>query len=168
VLAVGAEGDSSVASGVDANQSDTTAVLAGAAYLFARSGVMWSQQHYIKASNARMNAQFGNDLALSGDGATLIAGAPYESSNATGLDGNQADTSMVGAGAAYVFAGTALVEEAYVKAGFAYHVNFGASIAIGQDAILFGAPYDASASTGVDGDATDTSSPQVGAVWLYE
>jgi len=40
-------------------------------------------------------------VALSGD--TVVVGALFEGSNATGVNGNQGDNSAIDAGAAYVF-----------------------------------------------------------------
>ncbi len=98
---------SGVATGVNGNQSDTTTAYAGAAYAFRRNNGTWSQKAYIKASNTkvlqgpRLNAELGYSIALAGDGASLVVSAPGERSNATGVDGNQADTSATGAGPAY-------------------------------------------------------------------
>ncbi len=47
------------------------------------------------------NANFGTGVAIDGD--TIVIGASGESSNATGVNGDQADNSMSQAGAAYVF-----------------------------------------------------------------
>ena len=66
-----------------------------------------SQVAYIKASNPAFGANFGsggsaigdNAVSLSGDGMTLAVGAPFESSSSAGIDGNQADESLFGAGA---------------------------------------------------------------------
>ena len=57
----------------------------------------------MKASNTRQGYNFGIDVALSADGSIFAAGSPGEASNATGIDGNQNDTSDPGSGAAYVF-----------------------------------------------------------------
>jgi len=75
------------------------------------------QQAYVKASNAKASDQFGASLALSGDGNTLAVGATGESSSATGVNGNQSDTSMAGAGAVYIFARSGAVwsQQAYVR-----------------------------------------------------
>ena len=59
------------------------------------------QQAYVKASNTGASDQFGFSVALSGD--TLVVGAPQEASNATGVNGNQADNTAASSGAAYVF-----------------------------------------------------------------
>jgi hypothetical protein len=69
--------------------------------VFTRSGSSWSQQAYIKASNTGSGDQFGLSVALSGD--TLAVGAHSESSNATGVNGDQADNSAYASGAVYVF-----------------------------------------------------------------
>src|SRR5205085_8365041 len=83
------------------------------------------QSAYIKASNTEMNDHFGNGgtleghgIALSGDGNTLAVGAPYESSGAKGVNGNQNDTSVYSAGAVYVFINrnNTWTQQAYIKA----------------------------------------------------
>src|SRR5262249_51872413 len=52
-MAVGAYGEASTATGVGGNQTINTAQFAGAVYVFTRSGTTWTQQAYIKASNAQ-------------------------------------------------------------------------------------------------------------------
>lgn len=101
---VGAPGEASSATGVDGNQADNSAVAAGAAYAFARSGSSWTQQAYLKASNTDADDRFG--IAVTVSGATVMAGAFGEDSNATGVNGNQADNSASTAGATYVFGPT--------------------------------------------------------------
>src|SRR5712692_6289170 len=97
-MAVGTTAEDSAAKGINGNQADHLALNAGAVYVFNRSSGNWVQQAYVKASNAKASDQFGASLALSGDGNTLAVGATGESSSATGINGNQADTSMAGAG----------------------------------------------------------------------
>jgi uncharacterized repeat protein (TIGR01451 family) len=101
-VVVGARLEQSNATGVDGNQADNSASQSGAAYVFVRSGSTWSQEAYLKASNTGADDQFGASVAISGD--TAVVGARSEASNATGVNGNQADNSAVGSGAAYVFA----------------------------------------------------------------
>ena len=69
--------------------------------MFVRSGGDWSQQAYLKASNTFDNNLFGSSVAVDGD--TVVVGAPGENSNATGVDGDQANNSAGDAGAVYVF-----------------------------------------------------------------
>jgi len=101
-LVVGAYLEDSNATGVGGEQGNNSASESGAAYVFVRSGGLWSQQAYLKASNTGMGDGFGLSVALSGD--TLVVGANFEDSNATGVGGDQGDNSAVDAGAAYLFA----------------------------------------------------------------
>jgi hypothetical protein len=71
--------------------------------MFTRSGTTWSQGAYVKASNTAVNDQFGDSVALSADGATLVVGAFLEDSAATGTGGDQADNSSSASGSVYVF-----------------------------------------------------------------
>ena len=59
---------------------------------------------------------FGSSVAVSGD--TVVVGACYEDSNATGVNGNQSNNSATDSGAAYVFvrSGTTWSQQAYLKA----------------------------------------------------
>ena len=101
-LVVGASGEASNGTGVDGDQSDNSSMGAGAAYMFTRSAGTWRQQIYLKALNAGGRDRFGSHVALDGD--TLVAGAPGEQSNATGVNsGNGSDDSADGAGAVYIF-----------------------------------------------------------------
>jgi len=55
-VVVGAHGEASNGTG----ESDNSAWGAGAAYVYERSGAAWSQQAYLKASNAEGGDQFGD------------------------------------------------------------------------------------------------------------
>jgi hypothetical protein len=105
-LVVSAHWEDSNATGVNGNQNNTLAVNAGAAYVFVRNGTNWMQQAYIKASNTDSNEFFGESVAISGD--TVVAGAYFEDSAATGVNGNEANNSALSSGAAYVFTGLGL------------------------------------------------------------
>ena len=102
-LAVGAWAERSAATGVGGDQAEDSLPWAGAVYVFARSGAIWHQDAYVKASNTDEGNFFGWSVALSCDGSILAAGAGYENSGATGIDGDQADDSAFAAGAVYVF-----------------------------------------------------------------
>jgi hypothetical protein len=102
----GAFNESSNATGVNGDQSDNSALNAGAAYVFARNGSDWSQQAYLKASNTGAGDQLGFSVGVSGD--TMVVGALFEDSNATGVNGNQSDNSAANSGAAYVSTGLGL------------------------------------------------------------
>ena len=115
-VVVGAHREDSNATGVNGNQADNSAFDAGAAYVFVRSGTTWTQQAYLKASNTGADDRFGWSVAVAGD--TVVVGAINEESNATGVNGNQADNSATNAGAAYLFvrSGTTWTQQAYLKA----------------------------------------------------
>jgi hypothetical protein len=88
-LAAGATGDTSAATGINGNPCDTSAVAAGAAFMFRRKGAVWAQTAYVKASNTIENTQFGSDVALSADGSTFVTGSEYEESGSVGVNGYQ-------------------------------------------------------------------------------
>jgi hypothetical protein len=69
--------------------------------VFVRTGTTWTQEAYLKASHTGAFDSFGSSISLSGD--TLAVGASGEASAATGVNGNQADSSASAAGAVYVF-----------------------------------------------------------------
>jgi hypothetical protein len=100
-VVVGANWEDSSATGVNGDETDDSGDSSGAAYVFVRSGGVWSQQAYLKASNTGADDEFGISVAVSGD--TVVVGAPREDSNATGVNGNQANNSAFESGAAYVF-----------------------------------------------------------------
>ncbi|PCH99905.1 MAG: hyalin, partial [Zetaproteobacteria bacterium] len=116
-LAVSAKLEDSFALGINGVQSDNGSVSSGAVYVFTKVNNSWSQQAYVKASNTQANDNFGDAVALSADGNTLVVGAAGEDSAATGIDGNQADNTATSSGAVYVFTRTGMVwsQQAYVK-----------------------------------------------------
>lgn len=172
-LAVGAPGESSSATGVGGDQTSNAAADAGAVYVFARSNAgSWSQQSYLKASNAHTADSFGETLALNSDGSTLVVGAPLENGAATGINGNQTLLTASDAGAAYVFvrAGSSWSQQAYLKASnTAANAYFGWSTALSSDGntLAVSAVGEASAATGVNGSQSGGSAADAGAVYLF-
>jgi trimeric autotransporter adhesin len=97
---------------------------------------------YLKASNTGNLDIFGADVALSADGYTLAVNAMFEDSNASGVNGNQADDSSQDSGAVYVFRrrGNAWHQEAYLKAGVNQpQQSFGAGYLVGHRVIAISA-----------------------------
>jgi hypothetical protein len=135
-LVVGAPAEDSAATGVDGAQANNSATDSGAVYVFARSGAIWSQTAYLKASNTDAGDKFGTSVAVSGD--TVVAGAPGEDSV-----GDPADNSSQDAGAAYAFVrnGSTWSQQAYVKAPDTS--GFGISAAISGDTLVAGCLSDA-------------------------
>ncbi len=171
-MAVGASNEWSNGQGVGANQLDNSAGAAGAVYVFTRVASTWSQQIYIKASNAESGDKFGWSLSLSSDGNTLAVGAPDERSNATGIGGNQGNNGALSAGAVYVFTRAASVwtQQAYIKASNTQAGDkFGTSVSLSGDGdrLAVGAPQEDSASVGIGGDQASNASMGSGAVYLF-
>jgi len=174
-LAVGSQMEESAATGINGNQDDHSAFGAGAVYVYVRRGNGWSQQAYIKASNTGQDDQFGFNVALSADGNTLAVSAPYEDSAATGINGNQADNSMLNSGAVYVFTrtGSTWSQQAYIKASNTGEADegdqFGYSIGLTADGnnLVVGAIGEDSAATGVDGNQKDNAAQGAGAAYVF-
>jgi FG-GAP repeat len=174
-LAVAAVAESSNATGVNGNQSDTSAFASGAVYIFVRSGTNWSQQAYLKASNTggRPPGQpygdlFGHALSLSGD--TLVVGAFQEDSNATGVNGNQTNDNAPDSGAAYVVvrSGTNWTQQAYLKASnTGAGDRFGISVAVSGETLVVGSWTEGSSATGVNGNQSDNSAGGAGAAYVF-
>jgi hypothetical protein len=171
-LALGLDAEDSTATGIDGDQTDNSATDAGAVYVLTRSGAIWSQQAYVKASNTDAGDLFGRSVALSADGNTLAVGAVSEDSAATGIDGDQTNNSVDTAGAVYDFtrAGSTWSQQAYVKASNTEALDtFGHAIALSADGntLAVGAPGEDGAATGINGDETDNSASFSGAVYVF-
>jgi len=103
----------------------------GAAYIYKRSGITWSELAKMIASDGTDGALFGNSVTIKGD---------YTIIGAKGDDENGTDS-----GAAYIFKreGTGWVQKTKLTAwdGGAQD-NFGLSVSIDGDYAIVGAPYD--------------------------
>lgn len=137
---------------------------------------------FLKASNAEAYDHFGcgggstghtgNSVAMSRDGSILAIGAPFESGGATGVNGDQSDNSSYGSGAVYIFVrdGEGWVQQTYLKAsntGLGDH--FGSTVALSSDGttLAVSAHFESSAAKGIDGDQSDDSLPEAGAVYVF-
>ena len=108
---------------------------AGSAYIFTRSGFTWTQQAKLVASGANANECFGQSVAISSDGNTVIVGA-------SGLIVSGGMT----AGAAYIFtrSGSAWTQQAKLVAHVTnLYEGFGGSVAMSSDGntAIVGEPY---------------------------
>jgi hypothetical protein len=155
-------GASSEDSSVDGGETDNTAYNAGAVYVFTRVYSSWSQQAYLKASNAEGHDYFGKSVAIDGD--TLVVGAVGEASSA---DGGESDNSADYAGAVYVFTrvDSSWSQQALLKASNAGGGDyFGHSVALDGDTLVVAAPYEASSA---DGGESDNTAEYAGAVYVF-
>ena len=171
-LAVGARNESSDATGINGSQHYVSGNASGAVYVFTREGGDWTQQAYIKASNSNNNDNFGESVALSSDGNTLIVGANKEESNATGVGGNQSDNSVLNAGAVYVFtrSDNTWSQEEYIKASNTDEGDlFGSAVSISADGniIAIGAYRESSSAIGINGDQNSNGAYTSGAVYVF-
>lgn len=168
-LVVGASREASATRTINGDSSDNSAIDAGAAYVFVRSGSTWALQAYLKASNADADDRFGFDVDVSGD--TVVVGAHLEKSAGTGVNGNQADNSILHAGAAYVFTrqGTTWTQQAYIKPTNTGRFDFfGGSVSICGDTLVVGSPEEDSDAVGVDGDPFNDNLDGAGACYVFE
>jgi hypothetical protein len=101
---------------------------------------------------------FGYSVALSGD--SLVVGAWREDSGATGINGDQSDNAVSGAGAAYLFKrnGTVWTQQDYLKAS---------NTEAGHTVVVAAIVEDSSA-TGVNGDQSDNSAENSGAAYVFD
>lgn len=144
----------------------------GAVYVLRRVGSAWSHEAFLKASNPNGNDQFGRSVAISADGNTLAVGALYEASNATGVGGNQADNSVMNAGAAYIFSrsGSSWSQDAYIKAsntGANDYFGFAVDLSDDGNTLVVGARGEASNATGIGGNQLDNSKADAGAAYSF-
>jgi predicted amidohydrolase len=130
----------------------------GSAYVFVRSGAVWSQQQKLEASDASARDFFGNSVAISGD--TVVVGAPLD--DAVGDEGQ---------GSAYVFVrnGGVWSQQQKLEASDAGIADlFGQAVAISGDTVVVGAPFD----DGAGGFGFDQGSAYVfvrsGGVWSQQ
>ena len=171
-LVVGASGEQSDATGINADGNNNAAGRSGAAYVFTRSNSTWEQQAYIKASNTDEVDRFGDAVSLSGDGTTLAVGASTEDGGTTGINGNQTSNSAPDSGAVYLFeySNGAWQQDAYIKASNAgAWKEFGSAVSLSADGttLAVGSTRENSGATGIDGNQNDDSIPDSGAVYVF-
>ena len=126
---------------------------------------------YIKSSNTENHDRFGR-LALSADGNTLAVASPGDDSAALGINGDDGNNSASGAGAVYIFHndGENWVFQAYIKASNTDEADeFGHSLSLSSDGntLAVGAPFEDSSATGIEGDESDNSLLDAGAVYVF-
>jgi len=184
-IAVGVPLDSSnqttITNGATAS-TNTSSNASGAVYVYKRvdnasssTGFTWTQEAYIKATNADANDQFGSSMSLDGD--TIAVGAKQEDSSLTGITNSATVTENDSGdrqGAVYVYkrTGSSWAQEAYFKALNNTSVdNFGQTITLDGDTIAVGAHQEDSNETYITNGAygsTDGSTSRAGAVYVYK
>ncbi len=149
-----------------------TRVRTGAAYVFNRSGIHWTEVARLTNPNGIHGERFGGALALSGDGSLLAVGAMMESSDATGIEGDATNTEAPANGATFVYRQQdgSWQQSVYVKAPITQsQQRFGQSLSLSNDgsALAVGAYRNASGGRGINPDDAETDILNSGAVYLY-
>jgi hypothetical protein len=169
-LVVGAPDEDSGATVVDGDGADNSANSAGAAYVIARAGTAWMQQAYLKPTATDASDNFGCAVAIDAAGDAVAIGAYTEDAPAADSAGLN---TLTDSGAAYVFTrtGPSWSQSAFLKAPNAdANDGFGVAVAMSGDGthVAVSATSEQSGALGVDGDATDNSQPQSGAVYVFD
>ncbi|HRI69292.1 MAG TPA: MYXO-CTERM sorting domain-containing protein [Polyangium sp.] len=115
---------------VGAFNNDSKGLNAGAAYVFVRSGSVWTEQAKLLASNGMTNDEFGSSVAIAGD--MVVVGA--KNRNVNGL----------AQGGAYFFernAGTWSEHSKLLPLDLAYGGYLGISVALSVDTAMVGATF---------------------------
>jgi len=159
-------------------QYDTNRNGSGALYVFTRSGGAWTQQAYIKASNAEAADSLGVSVAISDDGNTLVAGSLDEDCLCSGVvhgpteQGGDDRASNTSSGGAYVFVrtGTTWAQQAYVKPSNTGKEDwFGSRLALSGDGntLAAAAQLEDSNAKGINGEQNNDSASDAGAVYFF-
>ncbi|WP_220416893.1 VCBS domain-containing protein, partial [Enterovibrio norvegicus] len=149
-LAVGAMYEDSNTTGINSTPNNSLSDT-GAAYVFQRNVDSWSQQAYVKASTVHSGMWFGNSVAMSPNGTSLVVGAWREDSSSVGVNSTP-NVSAPQSGAAYLFNfdGSEWSQGAYLKSPMPdWNEYFGNSVDVSDNNnVIVGAPDEGSSSTG--------------------
>jgi hypothetical protein len=163
-LVVGAPLEDSAAVGVGGNEALNTSIDSGATYVFSRTGTTWTKAAYLKGFTAVAGDNFGTVVAVSGDGLEIAVGAPLHDTTGPAV-------SAAGGVFTYHYTGTAwAVDTAVVVASTPGAMNeFGYAVALSTDGMTMavGSPFEDSASTGINGNQTNTNAMDAGAVYTF-
>ena len=165
VLAVGATGEDG-----PSNTEDRS----GAAYIFRRQGIAWSQDAYIRGDNTDSSDTFGNSVAVTTNGGIdrLFVGASFEDSNTTGINSRFVDSNSF-YGAVYTFLsvnGAAWIQESYLKPNDIDALdNFGGVVSASADGRVLAVGASSEGGSGRNVNSTDINNlaGESGAVYIY-
>ena len=138
-ISVSVSGDTAV---VGARDDDDAGGASGSAYVFVRSGGVWTQQAKLVAADAEAGDEFGRSVAVSGN--TAIVGAAFN------------DDAGSASGSAYVFVrsgGTWTQQAKLVAADAEFFDLFGISVALSGDTAVVGAEFGGDAGSSISGSA---------------
>lgn len=151
----------------------------GAAYVYTQSAGHWVLQARLQATVADPGDGFGQALALSADGNTLATTASGEDGAGTGINEDAGNNLAENSGAAYVFVrnGGLWTQQAYVKAsntgagdqfgGFGGSLPGNVALSADGNTLVVAAPYEDSATSGVNGVEQNENSKDAGAAYVF-
>jgi hypothetical protein len=163
-LVVGAYGE---ASAVPSDPTNDAADVAGAAYVFRRTGDAWAQEAYLKSPSPDEWDFFGTSVAVNVDGSVVAVGASDEDGG-TSLP---SDNSLEASGAVFVFqrSGASFGSPAYIKPTVRNDfASFGRAVALSADGVTLAVgSNDDSNATGINGNASNTGATNSGAAYVF-
>ena len=126
----------------------------------------------LEATNPNTRDNFGFSMSISGDGNTLVVGAPDEDGSSAGVNAAEND-GATNAGAAYVFqrSGATWSQQAYIKASNTDSDDFfGAVVGLSADGntLAVGAPFEAGMNNGLPASGAVYVFRRSGGVWLQQ
>jgi hypothetical protein len=159
----------------DTASADNSALQAGGAFVYRRTGDKWKQEAFLKPSNMNAGDKFGYVVAISHD--TIAIGAYLEDSSQTSItngSGSSTDNSAVDSGATYIFkrTGNTWAQEAYLKPSNGETLDkCGYSVGISDDTVVVGCSQEDSNQTTITNgitSATDNNAVNSGAAFVYK
>lgn len=171
-LAVGATGESSDTLGVNSVGDNNIAQRSGAVYLYRSNAGQWTEQAYIKASNAQRGDLFGSSVSLSSNGNALAIGAVGQHNELVSQHSDLDNKNTQGEGAAYFFqySQNSWQQKSFIKAENAdKNDQFGHAVSISADASMLavGAKGESSYANIIGGEQFNDDQKNSGAVYLY-
>lgn len=172
VLVVGATEDQRDGQG----NLDPAFAAAGAAHVFDRTDLPWTQTDYLKSRLPAAEDRFGTAVAVSGDGLTLAIGAPDDDGEDIGVGGLVRVDGATNSGAVQVYrrqfgAWGAGIRVKPSHASAPRRLRFGDAVALSGDGAVMavGAPRQSDATSGIGTDPTayDGGAFSSGAAYLY-
>jgi hypothetical protein len=152
----------------------------GAAYIYRLKDSGWTEEAYVKASDAGQDDYFGASITLSQDGNLMAVGAPGEDSKTPNANNDTVTINgtdyLLNNGGVYIFARSAnkWAEQAKLKPSFIQlNQSFGASVALSADGttLAVGTPDDWTKAGGINGntvyDPKDDSYYGSGAAYIF-
>lgn len=171
-LIISSLGDRSNATGINGDQLNNNLRRAGAIHVYENEAGLWIPNAYLKTNFTRADMDFGFSIAIDATGLYILASARYESSTATGINGDDSNNGGIAIGACYLYkkSGNTWLQDTYFKPlNSSNFLNLGYHVSMSRNGkkVVLGAPFDSSDATIINGDFLNTNSTQSGAVYVY-